>query len=317
MPDRRPKAEGSAMRCRGYRRVPDEQGDEVDPNAPDGSTDGHTPPREGWTPPDAGASTGDTTGPVGIHVEVEDADGPPPPPPARRRRRRRRALIAGAVIVVLGVPSGLVVVSTLGSDDVPSATGGDDQDGDVGEAETPGPGNDGDPPDGVEALDPPDLDSLGGVDAVYGRLLIDIDASEQIMMDFQDQVAAAFSTPPASSDELLEMLQGIGATGRDQLLIARDRLDDELDVDGAEEIRGRYLAHLDSWAEYMDAVSDDPGVLTGEGVSAGFTVVINATADAFARALEEELPAGADASVRAYADDLLDRGFRGSGDSQV
>jgi hypothetical protein len=299
----------------------------VDPHAPDGSTDGHTPPREGWTPPDAGASTGDTTSPGGIHVEVEDADGPPPPPPARRRRRRRRALIAGAVIVVLGVPVGLTVVSTFGSDDVPSAAGGDAQDGDAqdgdaqdGDAQdgdSPSPGNGGDPPDGVEALDPPDLDALEGVDAVYGRLLIDIDASEQIMMNFQDQVATAFSAPPASSDELLEALQGFGATGRDQLLMARDRLDDELDVDGAEEVRGRYVAHLDSWTEYMDAVSDDPSVLAGEGVSAGFTVVINATADAFARALEEELPASADASVRAFADDLLDRGFRGSGDSQV
>jgi hypothetical protein len=294
----------------------------VDPQAPDGSTDGHAPPPEGWAPPDAGAGTGGATGPGGIHVEVEDADGPPPTPPARRRRRRRRALIAGAVIVVLGVPVGLAVVSTFGSDDVPSATGGDDRDGDerdgdVGDAETPGPDDGGDPPDGVEAIDPPDLDALEGADAVYGRLLIDIDASEQIMMAFQDQVATAFSSPPASSDELVETLQGIGATGRDELLTVRDRLDDELDVDGAEEVRGRYVAHLDSWVEYMAAVADDPGVLAGEGVSAGFTIVINATADAFARALEEQLPASADASVRAYADDLLDRGFRSSGDAQV
>jgi hypothetical protein len=46
-------------------------------------------------------------------------------------------------------------------------------------------------------------------------------------------------------------------------------------------------------------------------------VVINATADAFARALEEQLPADTDTSVSAYADEILDRGFRDAGDAQV
>jgi len=123
--------------------------------------------------------------------------------------------------------------------------------------------------------------------------------------------------PAESPDALIEELQDIGAAGRDDLLEVRDRLDDELDVDGAEEVRDRYVAHLDSWADYMAAVAEDPGVLGGEGTGAGFTVVINATADAFARTLEEELPDTADASVRAYASDLLDRGFRGGSDAQV
>lgn len=294
--------------------------------------------RPSWTPPDAGAMSGGGAAPGGIHVELEDADVPPLPPPVRRRRRRRRALIAGAVLVVVGVPVGLAVAGTFPSTDQPSASGneadgGDDatdgqtdgqNDGDTadeegGEGAGDEDGEDGAGEDGAgdDEIDPPDLDALAGSDAVYGRLLIDIDASEQVMITFQDEVATVFSVPADSPDELMGALQEIGAAARDDLLDVRERLDDELDVDGAEEVRDRYAAHLDAWADYMNAVSADPSVLSGEGAGAGFNVVINSTADAFARALEERLPDDADSSVRDFAEDLLDRGFRGSGDSQV
>jgi hypothetical protein len=294
----------------------------VDPHDPDGSTHDVTPDPgaqgHSWTPPDAGDPPAPATDPGRVDVEVGDADGPPVPPPVRRRRRRRRALLTGAVLVVVGVPVGLGVATMLEADDTPSAIGGDgspaeteDRDDDASDDDANG-GTGGD-----DTLEPPDLDGLAGTDAVYGQLLVDIDASEQVMMAFQDEVATVFSVPAESPDELVQALQEIGTEGRDELLEVRDRFDDELDVDGAEVVRDRYLAHLDSWAEYMDAVSEDPSVLGGEGTGDGFTVVINATADAFARALEDELPEDADASVRAYADDILDRGFRGSSDAQV
>jgi hypothetical protein len=296
----------------------------VDPHDPDGQPvpPPGAPPGGGWAPPDAGADPGMVTS-AALHVEMEHADGPPVPPPVRRRRRRRRAALIAGVLLVVGVPSGLALVSTLGDDGLPSATGDDGTDTEVGEgpadeeSEGDGDTDDGDTRDRGAPLDPPDLDSLGGTDAVYGRLLVDIDASERVMMEFQDGVATAFSVPVESPDALVEALRELGEAGRDELLEVRGRLDDPVEVDGAEAIRERYVAHLDSWADYMDAVAADPGVLGGEGAGAGYTVVINATADAFARSLEEELPDSADASVRAYADDILDRGFRGSGDSQV
>jgi hypothetical protein len=267
-----------------------------------------------WTPPDAGTTSGSSAGPGGVHVEVEDADGPPMPPPARRRRRRRRAVVGVAIVAVIGIPVGLAVGGLLPGDEAPSASGSDD-------AEVPRPEGDADAPrdglDDADALQPPDVDALDGADAVYGRLLLDIDASERIMMNFQDEVATVFSVPAESPDALVEALSAAGAAGRDDLEEARDRFDDQLDEAGAEEIRERYLAHLDSWVEYMDAVSEDPGALSGEGAGAGYTVVINATADAFARALEEQLPADTDTSVSDYADEILDRGFRDAGDAQV
>ncbi len=226
-----------------------------------------------------------------------------------------------AVLLVVGVPVGFAVATTFERGDAPFAFGGDpvDDEADDGSPDPP-EGGDREGTDDEAAgdvLEPPDLESLSGADAVYGQLLVDIDASERVMIAFQDELATIFSGPAESPDALIEELQDIGATARDDLLEVRDRLDDELDVDGAEEVRDRYVAHLDSWADYMDAVSEDPSVLGGEGAGAGFTVVINATADAFARTLEDELPDTADASVRAYASGLLDRGFRGSGDAQV
>ena len=74
-------------------------------------------------------------------------------------------------------------------------------------------------------------------------------------------------------------------------------------------------AHLDSWADYMAAIEDDPEILALEDTS--FTVHINTTADAFARTLEDELPEDVDDEVRAFADGILDRGFRGIGDADV
>lgn len=289
------------------------------PGAPGGS----------WTPPEPATSVARPAGGSGIDIEVEDADGPPVPPPVRRRRRRRRAWLIGAVVAVVGVPLGFVVATSFGDQDAPPEMardapedeadegGSDVPSGDTDDA--PSGDSDGGDADGEELgrLDPLDLEALDGTDAVYGQLLVDIDASEQVMVGFQDELSTASSMPFESLDARVTALQEIAVASRDDLLVVRDRLDDVLEVDGAEEVRERYLAHLESWADFMGAVAEDPGVLGGEGAGAGFTVVINATGDAFARALEDELPETADASVRAYADDLLDRGFRGSVDAQV
>ena len=285
------------------------------------------------------------------------ADGPPPPPFVRERKRRRRiGLAIAAALLVIGIPIGLAIVSALAERDDPvaapmteddpeddaandDAAGADRDDGqgtdsDEGVADPdagadpedgaadagPDEGADGgpadDPDEGPEpTLRPPDVDALGGLDATYAELLLAIDDSERTMIAFQEEAVEAFADAASPAD-------GVAAVGvvagvrRVQLLEVRERLVDDLDDAGAEQVRTRYLEHLDSWADYMAAVEEDPALLI-EGRGTGFTVVINATADAFSRALESELPADIDVEVERFAEGILDRGFRGFSEAQV
>lgn len=271
-----------------------------------------------------------------------DVDGPPLPPAVRARRRRWAiaGIIAGAALV-LAIPVGLAVVGWYAFQGVTSSSATDAElppdgapDGAPDEPGTdPAPddtGPDAGPddtapddtgPDGGAArdqeLDPPDLDTLDGVDVIYGGLLADIDASEQVMMSFQDEVRDVFGSPGAGPDDITARLQGIAADRLEDLTEVRDRLDASVDDPGAEAVRTAYVVHLDSWADYIGAVEQEPQVLAGEGADAGYTVAINATADAFARALEDELPPDVDAEVQRYAEGILDRGFRGFGQADV
>ncbi len=285
------------------------------------------------------------------------AAAPPEPPTAgaapTSARRSRWPLVVALLVVVLGVPLALVALSGSDDDEPPVATPDGEQDGaagpedgaddgddaagdgdstddDPGESdddpgepgedpgapgEDPGgPGGDG----GIEPdaeLEPLDLDALTGIDRTYGRLLTDIDASERTMIDFQAGLAAAFGgseTPEDALDEASEVAAG----SREALLGVRDRLTTTLDDPGADRVRELYVAHLDAWEGFMAAVEEDPLAAFEQGES-GATVRINATADAFARALEAELPDDVDAEVARYAEGLLDRGFRDMGYADV
>jgi hypothetical protein len=310
--------------------------DREPPGDPDTPVAGSSP----WSPPDAGRPTPPPP-PGAPRVETDESDGPPLPPPLRARRRRRRIVLAvGVVVAIIAIPVGLglagagfFTLDTNGDglaadeaiDDERDGDADDDTTGDDGAADPDdGPDGDGDGPDdpigerpGVSpSLDAPDPAELSGSDAVYAGLLIDVDRSEGVMIGFQGDVADAFGAAGAD-DDLIGTLRTIASERRDELLEVRSDLLDEVDDDGAELVRQRYLAHLDSWADYMDAVAADPEVLAGEGTAGGFTVVINQTADAFARALDEQLPLDADAEVQDFAEGILDRGFRSSGDAQV
>lgn len=290
---------------------------------------GPTPDAQGtpsvWAPPDAAAAydrlARQTTQTSGVDVEVEQGgDGPPPPPFVRQRRRRRRnLLIAIVVVAVIGTPVALAIAGGLSfSDDPEAATDeGPSASPDDGEAPDEDPSNPEGPRGDVD-LEPLDLDQLEGLDAVYGRLLTDIDASEQAMMGFQDELAVAFqSQDPTDLDGLLDAVTDAASRGRGALLDVRERLEEPLDDGGAEAVRESYIAHLDSWADYMAAIEDDPAVLSSDDTDSSFTVHINATADAFARAVEEHLPGDIGDDVRRFADGLLDRGFRGRGGADV
>lgn len=293
---------------------------------PPGAERGPEQPR--WAvPPDADVP------PDQLEVTYEDADGPPPPPFEReRRRRRRRALAIAAALTVVAIPIGLAIASGLTERDEPAASSPDDPDA-AGEGEQPdrgeapdddagdgspdepddGPDGEAAPPTDVE-LDPLDVDGLDGLDAVYGQLLTDIDTSERTMIGFQEDLAEALGGL-RGPEEMLDDASEVAAESRAELLEVRGRLAEELDDEGAERVRELYVEHLDSWADYMQAVEDDPLVIVENDGS--FTVAINATADAFARALESELPEDIDAEVERFAEGVLDRGFRGMGQADI
>jgi len=241
------------------------------------------------------------------------------------------------VAVLVAVPLVLLVLAGPGGDEGSTAAldgeqdgdtgssegsegGGDDllEDGDGADEDPDAPGGDGDAPGGIEPdaeLEPLDLTALAGLDRTYGQLLTDIDASERAMIAFQAGLAEAFGGA-GSPQDALDGAGEVAAESRERLLAVRDRLTAPLDDAGADRVRERYVDHLDAWEGFMAEVEADPLAALEQG-ERGSTVRINASADAFARALEAELPGDIAAEVARYADELLDRGFRDMGYADV
>lgn len=264
----------------------------------------------------------------------QDPAGPPTPPTVRARRRRW--LIVGLCVVVafvLAVPIVLALggfpsqVATVLADDPV-----DEDDPDAGttlpELDDPDEGGaDGDPDSGTSdsggfdqdvPAPTPDIDALEGADAVFAELLGSVDEAELVMIGFQSEVADALATAgPDDLEDLNARLSDVAADRRVELIEVRDALDQATDDADAEAVRQAYLDHVDSWGEYMTAVESNPETLFGEGGDGGYTVVINATADAFVRALEEQLPDNIDDEVADLARHILQRGFSGSAEAQV
>jgi hypothetical protein len=292
----------------------------ADRDAAGGTTDAGQPAHEARTTRTGGAETG-ATGTGAAETGGRWTVGAPPAPTGTVPARRRRwpLVLAGLLVVVL---AGTLLALALTADEE-SVVAGDDGNtpGTAPDGDDDGAGEDGDldgpGPDGAPdtELDPLDLDRLDGLDLVYGRLLTDVDASEREMISFQTDVGEALSGA-TSGPEGLAAVAEVAAAREQGLLAVRDRLEDPLDDAGAEEVRQRYVEHLDSWADFMGAVAEDP-LLILEQSESGATVAINRTADRFARALEAELPDDIDAEVARFADGVLDRGFRGFGVADV
>jgi hypothetical protein len=236
------------------------------------------------------------------------------------------ALAGTLVAVVLTADDDGTVVADgeRGGEDAddPDATDPDEPETGTGDGDAPDRTPDPDaerpsPPelDADEVLDPLDLARLDGLDLVWGQLLTDIDASEQEMIAFQTEVGAAFALAD-SRDAGLSAVADVAAAREQGLLQVRERLADPLDDAGAEEVRSLYVEHLDSWADLMGEVADEPLRILDQS-ERGATISINRTADRFARALEAQLPADIDAEVARFAEELLDRGFRGGGVADV
>jgi hypothetical protein len=227
-----------------------------------------------------------------------------PPDEVRRGGRWKVVLLVLLALVVIGVPVGLAIVA--GSSDTPGAP---DQETAEPEDGTEEPGEaDTDAEDDLAA--DLDLDALSGRDEALARLLGAVDDSERAMIGFQDRVAEVFRDPAADDPEVvLDQVRSAAQDGADGLADARPALVTAVDDPRIEEVRSVYLAHHDVWADYLDAVTEEPLLLAREDEGARWTLSINASAEAFARALREELDEDLDDDVRDVAERLLARGF--------
>ena len=162
-----------------------------------------------------------------------------------------------------------------------------------------------------ERIPPPDLDDLGADDARVAELLLDIDAAERVMLGYQLETQKAFrdDLDPDEPDELLRAVGAAARTALDDLEVLRGRLAAPQPDPAAADVRDGYVEHLDSWADYLSAIEDDPQILLGDLTR--YTVHINRTGDGFARAVDGLLQTDVDAAVGRYAQQIVDRGFSG------
>lgn len=246
--------------------------------------------------------------------------GPPSTPFERRRLRRRVLTAVGVVVVLLGVTLVLLVPGAW--DDATPPAGPPDG------SEAPPPADAGPPDDGrsPEPLERPDLADLDPADRELARVLIAIDESELTMLTYDEELTEAFGSVGEDADGGVPDLEGVlvlvsEAAGRGEAALATiaERLAEPSREGGAQEgaresaeaVRAAYLPHLEAWRVHMARVAATPDVLLSEDATEADTVEINVTADAFRRRLEEVLEGDVDPEVAAFAEAILDRGFRG------
>jgi hypothetical protein len=214
-------------------------------------------------------------------------------------------------VLLVGVPAGFGVVALSRLADDISLTA----DGDGGDAQAdPGQGPAG---EDVEVV-PPDLAELEGSDAALAQVLIDVDRAEREMMAVQDGFREVFADVEGDDVEgALDELSSVAGDGQRELQDIRRDLTAPVEGGQIRAVRDRYLAHLDAWVRYLVAVEEDPTVLAGGAGEEAFTLAIDTTGDAFAREVRENLPEGVDERVRAFALQIVERGFAGGATSDA
>ncbi len=255
-----------------------------------------------------------------------DDDGPPPTPFERerlRRRRRRTVVVSLVALVALAAPA-LYAVMTLGTstDDALGVTPAPGDDTTQVPDDDPGAGEHDDGsfqgpsvPDDFQ-VEVPDADDFDGAAADHVRLLAAIDASERTMLGFQLEVREVFEgIGPFDAEEVRGSIRDAAVAALDGLAVLRTRLlAAEVDEDSTE-VRDRYVVHLDSWVDYLEAIEETPQLVTGDTTS--YTIAINATGASFVDAVRTWVDTGVDGDVARLADDIVDRGFAGPADSQA
>ena len=235
--------------------------------------------------------------PDGVDEVAED--GPPPVPRVvveaaqqQRRRRRRVVLAAAAAVVVIATPVTLAVIAAVSAPD----------------ADAPGTASHDADERGIE---PPGLDELSGHDADWVKLLRDVDDSEQAMLGFQHDLAEIVEQ--VRQEQLSDPLDEVRAAAADAggaLKDVRSRLVERAGDGRLEGVRQAYLEHHDAWADYLDAVVEQPALVGASGTASPWRLSINTSGATFARELREAVrDARVDPVVRTFARDLLRRGF--------
>ena len=235
-----------------------------------------------------------------------------------------------AVVAVIGTPVGLAIAAAVSAPDAPPAQPDEiDGLGDAGRPENPSPGSgaaaeDRPPGSGAAAEDrppgsgaaaeadaeAPDADRLSGRDATWAALLRDVDHSERVMLAFQRELAGiAAAGPDHDRGQLLARVRAVAAEGVEALALVRPRLAASVGDGRVEEVRTLYLAHHDAWADYLDAVVEEPGLVGRQDIDAVWRLSIETSGRAFARQLRDAVGPQEDPAVRAYARDILRRGF--------
>jgi hypothetical protein len=284
------------------------------PNPPPAGSDPRWPGPPSTWPGEPGAGPGapgpgGPTGPGGPGPWGAPAggspDGPPPPPWKRKRQRLLIGLAIAGAVLVLAVPVGFgfAALSRAASEIQLTGDGGVAA-GDAEDAPTSPRSED------VEVT-PPDPERLDGTDAVVAGLMIDIDRSEQVMMDTQQGFAEVLADPSTGDDveAAFDELSATAGEGQRELQELRRELTAPGEGSEVRAVRDRYLAHLDAWVRYLVAIEEDPTLLVGGADDEAFIVAIDTTGDAFAREVREGLPEGLDEEVRDFALAIVDRGF--------
>ena len=162
---------------------------------------------------------------------------------------------------------------------------------------------DDDPP--VTATEPAGGDRNDPSDVALEEMLTLIDESERTMLRFQETVAFAadvdaVEAAAADAAETLGRIKG-------ELLA--------VDIVGSydealREVLDSYVAHLEAWETYAAATAEAAEAYLDE--TGEFLQAINDTALVFLRAMEQELPDDIPGDLRNFAEQILDRGFRGA-----
>jgi hypothetical protein len=191
----------------------------------------------------------------------------------------------------------------------------DDLGDDLGDDDGSAGGDPGERPDrevpADERIPAPDLDGLSGDDAGIAELLLDIDASERVMLGYQLDTQEAFRSERDldDPDDLLTAVAAAARTALDDLEVLRERLQAPQADPAADGVRASYVEHLDSWVTYLSAIEDEPRIVLGDLTR--YTVHINRTGDDFVRAVDELVRTDVDAGWGRYAQQIVDRGFSG------
>lgn len=167
-----------------------------------------------------------------------------------------------------------------------------------------------------ERISAPDMAQFAGADAELLRVLVDIEASERVMLAFQIEVVAIFEANGDVSDMLRAVSTAAGGAISD-LGVLRDLLSEPVADEGTREVATTYVAHLDTWVDYLGALERDPQLLGGD--LSRYTLPINVTGGRFARAVTARLEADVELDERIvdYANAVVERGFPPPEDAQA